>query len=85
MSNTRKPNGSPLLREVFKVPASPVDKAQPPVMKTKKSLNDIDEMYKHPRSNPLYAHLFSAKAEAKHAEANKSVTDESAAPKPINP
>jgi hypothetical protein len=79
MSNTRKPNGSPLLREVlFKAPA--------PVSKTKKSLNDKDEMYKHPSRDPRYAHLFPAKkAEAKSAKAEQTVTEETTTPKPNNP
>jgi len=86
MSNSRK-NGSPLLREVlFKTPA-PVNKPTQPVLKNRKSLDEMDQMFKHPRSNPeitqnpKFAHLFPAKVVVK----NTPVTDETDTPTPKHP
>lgn len=86
MSNSRKNGSPPLLRKVvtkellFKTPA-PVDKSTRPALKTKKSLDEMDDMFQHPSMNPKYAHLFPTKK----VEAKTPVTDEAETPKIKNP
>lgn len=84
MSNSRKNGSPPLLRKVvtkellFKAPA---DKSTRPALKTKKSLDEMDDMFQHPSMNPKYAHLFPAKK----VETKTPVSDEAETLKIKNP